>query len=207
MVAAAVRSGRDVAVRRFPRGAVGEGTSRLWEVAKMQAEGSSDVSRRGFLGWMTGLLVLLGVLFNAVPFVGALVSKPAGGKKEDFVPVGPVSGLTPLTPVNLTFSDVEQDAYIKQTVTRNVWVVKQPTGAVTVFSPICPHLGCQYTWDAAGKHFICPCHTSIFTIEGAVVSGPAPRPLDTLPSRVDNGTLLVKWVQYKLATPVKQPIG
>jgi menaquinol-cytochrome c reductase iron-sulfur subunit len=173
----------------------------------MQAADSGDVSRRRFLGWAPGLLVFLGVLFNAVPFVGALLGKPAGGKKEDFVPVAPVSSLAPLTPTNLTFQDVTQDAYISETLTRNVWAVKHPAGDVVVFSPICPHLGCQYTWDAAAKHFVCPCHTSIFTIDGALVSGPSPRGLDTLPSHVENGTLLVKWEQFKLATPVKQPIG
>jgi cytochrome b6-f complex iron-sulfur subunit len=42
-------------------------------------------------------------------------------------------------------------------------------------SAVCTHLGC--TVNLAGKGFHCPCHGSVFTQEGAVVSGPAPAPL------------------------------
>ncbi len=42
-------------------------------------------------------------------------------------------------------------------------------------SAVCTHLGC--TVNLVGKGFHCPCHGSVFTQEGAVVSGPAPAPL------------------------------
>lgn len=171
------------------------------------ATSDTAISRRRFLEWLAGSLVFLGVMFNAVPFVGALLKRPAGAQAEGFASVGPVSGLAPLQPVNLTFADVQQDAYVHQTVTRTVWAVKQASGEVLVYTPVCPHLGCQATWDPGAKHFICPCHTSIWTVEGKLVSGPSPRNLDTLPSRVDNGVLMVKWVQYELGTPQKIPIA
>ena len=51
----------------------------------------------------------------------------------------------------------------------------------------CPHLGCTVPWradfDFGGKKgwFRCPCHGSTFTKEGGIlVSGPSPRPLDTM---------------------------
>jgi cytochrome b6-f complex iron-sulfur subunit len=42
-------------------------------------------------------------------------------------------------------------------------------------SAVCTHLGC--TVNLVGKGFHCPCHGSVFTQDGAVVSGPAPAPL------------------------------
>ena len=49
------------------------------------------------------------------------------------------------------------------------WVVKQPNSEVVAFSPQCTHLGCAYHWDAPSHTFICPCHTSVFSIDGKVL--------------------------------------
>jgi menaquinol-cytochrome c reductase iron-sulfur subunit len=173
----------------------------------MATSTEATVSRRRFLEWLAGGLVFLGVLWNAVPFVGALASSPAGAAQEGFTKVGPVSALAGGDPKNLTFQDTQQDAYIHQTVTRSVWAVQRSGGAVVVYSPVCPHLGCQATWVASEKRFVCPCHNSIWTINGALVSGPSPRNLDTLPSRVENGELFVKWEQFELGVPQKIPIA
>jgi menaquinol-cytochrome c reductase iron-sulfur subunit len=37
----------------------------------------------------------------------------------------------------------------------------------------------------------------VFDISGRVVGGPAPRPLDALPSKVENGRLLVVYKEFK----------
>lgn len=39
----------------------------------------------------------------------------------------------------------------------------------------CTHQGCQP--DPVGDRFVCPCHGSEFDLEGAVLQGPAERPL------------------------------
>ena len=66
------------------------------------------------------------------------------------------------------------------------WVVKTAEGKVIAFSPICTHLGCAYHWDANKTEFVCPCHGSDFAIDGKVLSGPAPRPLDRYEVKVEN---------------------
>ena len=110
-------------------------------------------------------------------------------------------------PVNLTFVTTKQDAFIKSLEPENAWVVNKTETDITVFSPICPHLGCRYSWHPEQKLFICPCHNSIFTIDGKLVSGPALRGLDTLPIKKKDGTLYVLWERFKLGIAQKIVIG
>ena len=39
-------------------------------------------------------------------------------------------------------------------------------GAFLVLSPICTHLGCHVNWIDAEQQFHCPCHGSVYTVEG-----------------------------------------
>ena len=71
------------------------------------------------------------------------------------------------------------------------WVVKKNEKDVVAFAPQCTHLGCAYHYQARTKEFLCPCHTSTFSIDGAVLTGPAPRPLDRYDIRLDGQRLLI----------------
>ncbi|HEV7420768.1 MAG TPA: Rieske (2Fe-2S) protein [Mycobacterium sp.] len=56
-------------------------------------------------------------------------------------------------------------------------VVTQPTaGVFKGFSTVCPHAGCNVSKVENGN-IVCPCHGSRFSLEGAVVQGPAKGPL------------------------------
>lgn len=63
-----------------------------------------------------------------------------------------------------------------------------PNTEFVVFAGKCPHLGCAYRWKENhkkfGKVFWCPCHLSIYDPSGKVLDGPAPRPLDLVPTRL-----------------------
>ncbi len=50
-------------------------------------------------------------------------------------------------------------------------------GELQLFSAKCTHLGCTVGWNAGDAVFSCPCHGSRFGPDGAVVQGPAARPL------------------------------
>ncbi len=62
-------------------------------------------------------------------------------------------------------------------------------GGFLSLSPRCTHLGCMVTWDEREKRFACPCHGSSFNLAGEVLTGPAGRPLDYYPTRVENGVV------------------
>jgi len=72
-----------------------------------------------------------------------------------------------------------------------------------LFSPICPHLGCYYSWSDASNRFMCPCHGSQYTFDGTHIAGPAPRGLDPLPMRSANGAAEVTWIVYQSNTPAR----
>jgi menaquinol-cytochrome c reductase iron-sulfur subunit len=105
--------------------------------------------------------------------------------------------------VDTTFADRVSDAFIQETVLRDVWVVKHGPSSVDVFSPICPHLGCRFNWHSERKQFLCPCHGSVFSLTGEVVGGPAPRPLDTLSTRIEGDEIFVEWERFKVGISEK----
>lgn len=49
----------------------------------------------------------------------------------------------------------------------------------------CTHLGCKSYWEPDNDRFFCPCHDGVFDVNGNVVSGPPPRPLDRYEVEVD----------------------
>jgi nitrite reductase/ring-hydroxylating ferredoxin subunit len=58
-------------------------------------------------------------------------------------------------------------------------IVVRRGARVEVFSPVCPHLGCRID-RMDGDAIACPCHGSRFALDGAVLHGPATRPLRAL---------------------------
>jgi nitrite reductase/ring-hydroxylating ferredoxin subunit len=66
----------------------------------------------------------------------------------------------------------------------SVWFVKRPGGEILDFDPRCTHALCSYRWEAADRRFRCHCHEGSFAIDGAVLGGPPPRPLDRFPMRI-----------------------
>lgn len=50
---------------------------------------------------------------------------------------------------------------------------RSPDGALSVYTAVCPHLGCIVQWNGEEKTFDCPCHGSRFGTDGSVLNGPA----------------------------------
>jgi len=56
-------------------------------------------------------------------------------------------------------------------------VYRDDDGGLHALSARCTHLGCLVQFDDAEKHWACPCHGSRFGVDGAVLHGPATKPL------------------------------
>jgi glycine/D-amino acid oxidase-like deaminating enzyme/nitrite reductase/ring-hydroxylating ferredoxin subunit len=57
-------------------------------------------------------------------------------------------------------------------------VYRDEDGTVHAVSARCTHLGCLVAFNAAETTWECPCHGSRFDVDGAVLQGPAVRPLE-----------------------------
>lgn len=168
-----------------------------------QPEGEEVTTRRHFLKIFTVAFGIFIALVLAVPLLSSLVGPLLKRKKSLWTKVGILPQLSNDHPAKISFSDQNEDAYIREIVTRDIWVVNLPSGGLTVYSPTCPHLSCHYNWDAVRERFVCPCHESHFALDGAVLKGPAPRPLDTLPAKVENGELYIEWERFEPGTSRK----
>jgi Rieske Fe-S protein len=56
-------------------------------------------------------------------------------------------------------------------------VYRDDGGALHARSAVCTHLGCYVHWNRAERSWDCPCHGSRFDVDGAVLNGPAIKPL------------------------------
>ncbi len=65
-----------------------------------------------------------------------------------------------------------------------------------VFNASCTHAGCFVAFDESDSKFKCPCHVSVFAIDGAVLSGPPPRPMDTLEYEIRGDDVYVKFQDF-----------
>lgn len=160
-------------------------------------ENGASVTRRGFFARMTGLIIgVLGAGY-CIPLLTFAI-RPALKKKEiRWADAGSLSELTVGAPKDLSYVTTQTDGWMKTSGMKSVWGTLLPDGSVRVFSPACPHLGCAYHWDSGAKEFKCPCHGSVFALDGTVLGGPAPRPLDTLPSKIENGRVMVKFEAFQ----------
>jgi menaquinol-cytochrome c reductase iron-sulfur subunit len=127
----------------------------------------------------------------AIPTLIYLLAPPRPRKQSGWVDAGDISQLTPDAPVEMSFQQSRVDGWRVLTEKRTAWVVKTTDNKVIAYGPQCTHLGCAYHWDQGVKQFACPCHASFFSLEGRVLAGPAPRPLDRYLTRIQNNRLQV----------------
>ena len=93
--------------------------------------------------------------------------------------------------MKVEFTVRKRDAWTTVERRASAWVLTADRRQFIVYDPKCTHLGCPYRWDPGRKHLLCPCHNAVFDVDGRIVSGPPPRPLDRYPVKVVGRRLLV----------------
>ncbi len=163
-----------------------------------------DVQKRDFIKGLTAAFLGFITLFLTIPLVSYLIPSSTGGSDEKFlkVPNFPTLGTDKPTKMT-TVEDVDVQAFITTKVVYEVWVIKHAADKATVYSSLCPHLNCRYNFDSTKDVFACPCHGSVFNEGGKCIAGPAPRPLDTLPYKIEGGELFVQYKLFKAGIPEK----
>ena len=63
-----------------------------------------------------------------------------------------------------------------------------------ILSTVCTHLGCTVKWDSSMNIFQCPCHKSVFDINGNVVRSPAKNNLAKLKFIIKDKNIII-WLK------------
>jgi menaquinol-cytochrome c reductase iron-sulfur subunit len=137
-----------------------------------------------------------GVILAAlsVPSLAYLLVPGRVRRNNDWVEVADISQLPSEVPLEVAFRRNRVDGWRVVSQKSTAWIVKLSKDVVA-YAPQCTHLGCAYHWDHRKMHFVCPCHNSVFSLDGKVEEGPAARPLDRYEVRVEGTKLLLGPVQ------------
>jgi menaquinol-cytochrome c reductase iron-sulfur subunit len=164
------------------------------------APSSEGVTRRNFyVGAIYGLGAIVAAALG-LPAAIYLLFPPKIRQADQWVEIGDVTTLVADSPTEMTFRRNRVDGWKVSSEKATAWVVKHADNSVTAYGPQCTHLGCAYHWEESKTEFVCPCHNSLFAIDGKVLAGPAPRPLDRYETKIDGKKLLLG----RVITPERQ---
>jgi quinol---cytochrome c reductase iron-sulfur subunit, bacillus type len=155
----------------------------------MQTSLSQD--RRRFLG--RAIKAIQGAIGGTVALmVGGAISAPLRRHEDNWLAAATLAELVPGQPTPVMLRVTRDDGYTQVVDRRVVFLVRTGDTQVTALSSTCTHLGCRVSWDAEGQVLRCPCHGGTYDRNGAVIAGPPPKPLPTLPTRIDGNQVLVE---------------
>jgi cytochrome b6-f complex iron-sulfur subunit len=130
------------------------------------------------LGWLTSVLVVVGGQLWVL-------------LKLFFAPTAPGEGRGRFT---LGAIDTFPVGIVKHFRKARCIVAHHPTG-VLALSDECTHMKCTVDYLPERQVIFCPCHSAQFSTTGAVLAGPASRPLDRFAITVQDGQIVVDTTQ------------
>jgi menaquinol-cytochrome c reductase iron-sulfur subunit len=167
-------------------------------------EQSTDLGRRRFLRWVSGIGAAIGGVLVGVPALRAFISPILPTPKtDDWVKVADDIALLDVgTPVRVNFVQSTVDAWLESRTLNGVWLYTEDGAKFKAYNGHCTHLGCSYAYDSDRKNFFCPCHRGQFDVKtGRVLAGPPPRPLDELQVEIRDSAVFVKYRDFRLGIP------
>jgi menaquinol-cytochrome c reductase iron-sulfur subunit len=177
---------------------------------------SAEIPRRDFLGAATVALGGLVTMVLALPGLAYILSPlRRKGQEGAFHMLTRLNELEVGVPRSFAIIEERQDSWVKypREPVGSVWLVRQPAGSKTQVLALqseCPHLGCAINLKDDRTGFLCPCHTSAFTLEGSPTNQVPPRPMDRLEVEVTTGAdpeVRVKFQRFRTAIEEKTPLA
>lgn len=167
------------------------------DAGRTDARGAAGLERRALLrrgatagltavgvGVLGGLDALIGRSNPTKSTIGSDTTPTATAPSSSGAATGRPIATVAEVPVGgaLAFTDPTQEI--------PAYVLQPTSGTFLAFSAICTHAGCTVNFDRSAEEFVCPCHGSIYDARtGAVIQGPAPRPLPSIGIRESGGSL------------------
>ena len=140
-----------------------------------------------FLGTVIGAVV-------GLPAIGFILSPALKAQKsEGKISLGPLANYPVGVPTLFSFTRTKVNGWEKTVNSYGVYVLRKSDTDIAVRSNVCTHLSCRVTWKDDLKEYVCPCHDGHFDIDGKVVSGPPPRPLDQYAASIENDNITIQF--------------
>lgn len=143
----------------------------------------------------------------AISFVTHPLRTPTTSGSDAFLPVGKLAQFEGSVPVKVDMYADKIDAWNRVVDVKigSAWVWKRE-GQLVAMSTVCPHLGCAIDYDAENGKFLCPCHDSYFSMDGAVETGPSPRGMDSLDVQTEGELVAIRYQRFKQGVDTKEPV-
>jgi Rieske Fe-S protein len=153
---------------------------------------SHDLSRRDFVKIVMAFLGAIMAVVIGLPAIAYLFSPSLKAKESDvWIPAGKLDSYPVGVPTLFSFTRTTVNGWENTVNSYGAYILKNSDTAVQALSNICTHLSCRVSWTQAVQEYICPCHDGRFNIEGQVVSGPPPRPLNQYETKIENGLVYI----------------
>lgn len=151
------------------------------------------INRRNFLSATTvaigGVIGISLGIPSLIYVTGPAFLTPEG---ENWIRLGSINKIDLGTPTLFKVKIQHQTGWIVDEEELSVYVITEDGREFIAMSNVCTHLGCRVRWISEKNIFFCPCHNGVFDIEGLVVDGPPPRPLDRYETKVEEESLYIK---------------
>jgi Rieske Fe-S protein len=156
---------------------------------------SPQMSRKEFVGIVTAAVGTFMGAMVGIPAIGYLIAPTMTKESADvWIPAGPVESYPVGVPTLFNFNRTKVNGWEKTVNSYGVYVVRYDDGTILALSNKCTHLSCRVNWNSETSAYICPCHDAYFDINGEIVKGPQPRPLDEYETKVEENNLFIHFL-------------
>ena len=133
------------------------------------------------------------VMGGTLAFVlgGAVLAPSFARRRTTWLRAVDLASLKEDEPRTVTLRVARQDG-ATETVDRKVLFLIKSGDQVRAFDSTCTHLGCRTRYNAETRQIECPCHGGVYDLEGRVVAGPPPTPLEVVVTRVEGEHVMVE---------------
>lgn len=139
----------------------------------------NPLTRREFLRIMNKTLILTGAAALFAPIVAFFFPAKLEETPSEPVLVGSIDDFGVNTSKTVRFG-------------RYPAIVINTEAGLRAYSAVCTHFACIVKWDSSIGQMVCPCHEGYFDpMDGHVISGPPPTPLEEVPIRITNGEIYI----------------
>jgi len=156
---------------------------------------SPHMSRREFVAIVTAAAgTFMGAVIG-IPAIGFMIAPALQKVSADvWIPAGPITNYPVGVPTLFNFNRTKVNGWEKTVNSYGVYIVQHEDGSIKALSNKCTHLSCRVNWKQEATAYICPCHDAFFDINGQIIKGPQPRPLDTYETKIENDILFIHFV-------------